>query len=671
MPRIIETAPFAPRPDVFSSDVTVVTPHSSAARALGVPHVTLKRLGEEVVRSSGLSIATAFEAKFTLKRIVAAKVPGTPAGKYANRISETVNTILRTGIDTSELRKHSEPRLKPVVEVTERYRAELRKHGLIDAEEVMLEAARIGPERRPLIIYGYFRGRKEEIDFIDSIAGEGSIYYLPCGDHDIFSINRAWFAELKSRGWVEAEGSALEPFNIGTTAGKRLTGETGLFGGAADSYSFADLDAEVRFVIGNAKRLVAAGIRPESVAILCEDPAAYAHHMAAVADEYGLPLSFTHSIPLAETRLGSYVRILTDVVETECEFEHASHLLQHALSDPDSPEDLWRTARSKRLSGFEQWSALVPGIDCLKWPEKQTADEWCRILSDALSSLGVRDAVRANARDQLALEMFESALRESTKYDPGEMAREHFIAAVREILADQTVKFDPSAGGVPVLTAKTAVGGSFKHLIIPGMGEGMIPPTPMDSPVVDFFERGRLAGHGINFESAADVARWNSAEFYFALLTAEETLTLTYPKTLGNKETVPSPFFAMLGVTPSSEPPLYISSSQERLRHGLRGQGIEDGIFVDARRRLELEIDRETRPGAGDFDGVLGRAVDPYAINWSVSQLTNFGQCPFRWFAGRMLKLQPPDEKADDLDVRTRGQLLPQGDGDRGPQRDE
>ncbi|HSI87469.1 MAG TPA: PD-(D/E)XK nuclease family protein [Pyrinomonadaceae bacterium] len=658
MPRIIETAPFAPAPDVSSFEITVVTPHYSAAGALGVPPLTLRRLGEDVVRNAGLNIASAYEAKYLLKNVVARKVPGTPAGKYARRVAETVNTILRTGIDMAKLREHCEPRLLPVVQVAESYRARLRDRGLIDPQEVMLEAARIGPEKRALIIYGYFRGRREEIDFIDSIAGEGSVYYLPCGEHDIFSINRNWLAELKSRGWKEADGSAVEPFSVGAAAGKRFLGGAGLIGGAANSYSFTDLDSEVRFAIGHAKRCVAAGVRPESIAILVEDADDYAHKMAEVADEYGLPLDFTHKVPLAETRLGSYLQILTEVVESECEFEYASHLLQHALSGTDSPEDLWRQARSKRLKGFEQWGEFVPHIDCLKWPESQTTEEWGRILSGAFETLGVRDAVKTSARDQLALEQFETALLENAKHEPGELGREHFLAAVREILTDETVRFDPSSGGVPVLTAKTAVGGSFKHVIVPGMAEGMIPPTPTDSPVVDFFERGRLAEHGIIFESAADVARWNSAEFYFALLTADESLTLTYPETLSNKETVASPFFTMLGLEPSHDPPVYISSPQEELCHGLRTANRDDGPFIDARRRFELEMLRESQPGAGDHDGVLGRRVDPYEMWWSVSQLTQYGQCEFRWFSSRLLNLAVPDEKSDDMDVRARGSFF-------------
>src|SRR5690606_14015303 len=178
-------------------------------------------------------------------------------------------------------------------------------------------------------------------------------------------------------------------------------------------------------------------------------------------------------------------------------------------------------------------------------------------------------------------------------------------------------------------------------------------------PVVDFFERGRLAEHGIIFESAADVARWNSAEFYFALLTAEESLILTYPSAAGNKETVPSTFFSLLGIEPRANANLYISSPTEEVRYEVRNASADNGeVTADARRRLALEMLRESQPGAGDHDGVLGRKVDPFEIWWSVSQLTQYGQCEFRWFSSRLLKLDVPDEKSDEMDVRSRGSFF-------------
>src|SRR5690606_26079801 len=128
----------------------------------------------------------------------------------------------------------------------------------------------------------------------------------------------------------------------------------------------------------------------------------------------------------------------------------------------------------------------------------------------------------------------------------------------------------------------------------------LVPANPQDNPVVDFHERNRLAEHGIVFESASDVARWNTAEFYFGLLTAEESLTLTFPETLDNKEKVPSPFFAMLGIEPGANAPAYVSSPAEALRFELRRPGADDETLSDARRRLELEMLRESKPGTGD-----------------------------------------------------------------------
>ena len=56
-----------------------------------------------------------------------------------------------------------------------------------------------------------------------------------------------------------------------------------------------------------------------------------------------------------------------------------------------------------------------------------------------------------------------------------------------------------------------------------------------------------------------------------------------------------------------------------------------------------------------EYDGVIARSLDATARTWSVSQFTQIGQCAFRWFASKVLRLELPDEAVNEIDRRTLG----------------
>ncbi|MGL5831823.1 MAG: PD-(D/E)XK nuclease family protein, partial [Waterburya sp.] len=66
---------------------------------------------------------------------------------------------------------------------------------------------------------------------------------------------------------------------------------------------------------------------------------------------------------------------------------------------------------------------------------------------------------------------------------------------------------------------------------------------------------------------------------------------------------------------------------------------------------------REKAIAPDQYDGVIGIGIDPQSKVFSASQLTQLGQCPFKWFTARLLKLKELVEAESDLGAAMRGNL--------------
>ena len=76
------------------------------------------------------------------------------------------------------------------------------QRGLIDPAEALWQAAQASPERRPVLVWGYPRLGRDEVAFIDAVAGEGSVVRLPYAEDHTFDENRETAEELERRGWT-------------------------------------------------------------------------------------------------------------------------------------------------------------------------------------------------------------------------------------------------------------------------------------------------------------------------------------------------------------------------------------------------------------------------------------------------------------------------------------
>ena len=282
-----------------------------------------------------------------------------------------------------------------------------------------------------------------------------------------------------------------------------------------------------------------------------------------------------------------------------------------------------------------------------------------------------------------------------------------FIAEVRRSLGSQSQIIGPAdRSGLRVLEATDIRGLRFKAIFIAGLIEGGFPLRASRDWIYPHEERDRLKKYGLTLEDISPATLLKEEHyFYQAACRATERLYLSRPLLLeDDSETVASYYIDELqrAIAPlelnqeplrrdydgkelddaSSPAELSVSLVRQQERHLHRGEkeklkpqprikrlltlARNDGLLSDAAlRRIEIERERAGEQ-FGPYDGAI---TDPQLLALlqhkfdgdfvhSASGLSTFGNCAYRFFAQRVLKLEPRGEAALDLQAIDAGKLL-------------
>ena len=575
--------------------------------------------------------------------------------------------------------------------VARRYRALLAEQGTLDPAEVLrIAAARAraagAVARGPVAVLGHLDLRPDEVEAIDAVAGLGSVVVLP-HDPPWTDANDAARAALRARGWRERldPGAAPQPVLVALRP--------------------PTLEAEARWAVAEAKRLLREGLPADEIALTCRDPAAYAAPLRAAATAAGVPLVVDRWLPLAATRAAAPVMAWLEAVAQRGAFEPTLAWLAHprvARLAADEVDALrrWRPGDARAWRRVDREAAAA-----LDWPASDTAAGWRDRLAAGWRGIGVTpradpatlasagasagasadaptdpptdapaaaDPPDGRAPDPFAHPPLTAVWREALASLPeppdGEarLPREAVVATLREALRAYTVRDEPTAAGprddVLVLRPLEGVAdGRFAQVLLLGAVEGGLPaPTP-DDPILGFRERAALAAAGLPLATAAQLARAETLRFWGAWRAAGARLWLGVPAQTGGDPRLPSPFLARLGVAPAEvgEPPP--ASPQAFRALALRARdAVPDGVdpvLARARRAYDQALARELAPTWGPDDGFVGVGVDPDAMLWSATQLTDLGTCRFRWWVTRVWGVAPPQEGPTELTPLIEGRL--------------
>lgn len=314
---------------------------------------------------------------------------------------------------------------------------------------------------------------------------------------------------------------------------------------------------------------------------------------------------------------------------------------------------------------------------------------------------GLRRALSAATRSIVSSEPAASAEIPST-LRLATLLEETMRCARGQSLA--TGSADP--GGLKVLEVTDVRGLRFRAIFIAGLVEGGFPLRASRDWIYPHEERERLKQYGLTLEDISpDTLLKEEHYFYQAACRATERLYLSRPTVLEDgSETVASYYIEELSraVGPErikketvrgdfdgrtlfessrkSELATLLIRQQERLLHRAQRQGNYSSALVErliseaskqgclseaACRRIAIERERGGR-GFGKFDGVIADAslIDRLRKHYgdahvfSASELSLYGKCPYKFFAEKVLKLEPRGEAALDLTALDAGSLL-------------
>jgi ATP-dependent helicase/DNAse subunit B len=282
-----------------------------------------------------------------------------------------------------------------------------------------------------------------------------------------------------------------------------------------------------------------------------------------------------------------------------------------------------------------------------------------------------------------------------------------FVDEVERCLRSQVLAAGAAnRDGLRVLEATDVRGLRFRAIFIAGMVEGGFPLRASRDWLYPHEERERLKKYGVVLEDiSTDTLLKEEHYFYQAACRATDRLYLTRPLALSDgNESVASYYLEELGraiapakiatrqirgdvdtrdVTSAStaaELAVAVIRQDERHKHQAAGEHLllrkeveqlqsharAQGIFsASAARRVDVE---RARNGAwfGPFDGeitnadlraMLSRHFGSDYVH-SASALSVYGNCAYRFFANRVLRLEPRSEAALDLTALDAGKLL-------------
>jgi ATP-dependent helicase/DNAse subunit B len=319
-------------------------------------------------------------------------------------------------------------------------------------------------------------------------------------------------------------------------------------------------------------------------------------------------------------------------------------------------------------------------------------------------NLGDGSSERISARDLTALHTLKQTLRgllearqlmQSVAQVPMRTVPwEDFQMQLLAAIDAAEINPHPSRSGrVLVTTASNARGLPHEHLLILGLSEGLFPkPAPQDPLYLDS-ERSIMIENQIDIELSSDRAN-DDGVFYELIGLPTRSLTLTRPTAQDGQpwaeshlwravrnafEGLPVQRIRAGDVVPASEAASLSEMAlavAEALDSGFNKTTTREheqwlrqnqtDFWSRVEQNRDIEADRILEDAA--YNHYSGQLRDPAIIadiasqltssrRWSASQWNEYGTCPYRFFAARLLhleKLKPPEEG---MDVLQRGTL--------------
>ena len=642
-----------------SSDLpqVVITPSKAIASYLNVPHYSLESVAQSIVRRRGMGIASALSSRRLLQVAVREVIKTLDVEGTAKAFLATVRDLLRSGIDLTKLQQNSNPRIQQLGSLVLAYQKQLRQRNRIDSAELYWQGAIDVTYRRTYLFYGYFAPGKDELAIINAIAAKNSIFVLPL--NKLYPQNRVATEWLQERGW---EVGQTQP-NITVEINRQLQhcfNQTSTLPEGASFNVFPNIEAEVRGVLTQVKVLLTDGVSVKDIVLVTKDEQLYGKTLIDVAWEYDLPIEVGYEIPIEQTRVGAWFKLLLEVIRDNFPFEATAKLLSHPLANYMSAE-IWTEARQTHPQGLTAWQKLGVDLSLLDFPQGGDSRVWVKRSLDIFSNWDVLEKAKGWAREIVAYYRIQEALQELSFHQGQQPSKRAFIKEINEILALLTIPAQPGMGGIQLHCPTSLLGTNYPHVFVLGSAEGILPHAIADDPILDFYNRKQLVKQGLSIETAVDIAQRETFYFYCLLGVPTQSIVFSYPEIIDRNPTIPSSYLSRLGLKPSSVNTLPIVSIESARRLYVRQPNLlqpDSSLLIpQIVKAWQVSAHRESDLARDLYDGVISIGIDPQSRTFSASGLTQLGQCPFKWFSARLLKLKKLVEAESDLSAAFRGNL--------------
>lgn len=332
--------------------------------------------------------------------------------------------------------------------------------------------------------------------------------------------------------------------------------------------------------------------------------------------------------------------------------------------------------------------------------------EWVDESLQFFTQLRAGEPPNIAVRDMFALHAFRNCLktlisgRELAETQADYITWPEFMLALTQIIQGQSSEREQNAfrhHSVLVTSAAEARGLSHAHVFVLGLAEGMFPALQTEDPL--YSDRERIAFeefHEQKYDLQTTAERQDDTTvFYECMAQARQTLTLTRP-TLDENANLwppsvlwssvlhlienPAHIYYRAGQAPTLENAATVREAEVALVLALKNapqaahtQAVAQWMRANHTQRWhmilhgrDVETRRENPRIAFDrYSGVLEsktlRDIVTQQLSeqriWSASQFNDFGYCPFRFFASRLLRLSALEEPEEGMDAAQLGSL--------------
>ncbi|MEO0836767.1 MAG: PD-(D/E)XK nuclease family protein [Cyanobacteria bacterium J06642_3] len=586
------------------------------------------------------------------------------------------------------MQQHPSSRIQDLGKLGLVYQGNLRQIKRIDSAELYWQGVQSVQYQQAYLFYGYLAPGNDELAVINAIAGQGSVLVLP--STDLYPQNHQARQWLQSQGWEVVANSFEAIPQLNHQLQQCFTEKSSLPSGVRLNV-FPDLEAEVRGVLTQVKVLLNQGIATQDIILVTKDEQLYGDILRDLAWEHNLPVQVSYEITLEQTRLGAWLKLLLEVIRDNFPFETTARLLSHPLSNCMSLS-IWSAARQTHPQGLNAWQKLGVDLSLLDWQDCDQRSAWIDYILNIMSIWDVLDNARFYAQEIMAYYRLNSGLGELSYNPEQKLTKAQFIAEIQDILTLLTIPAQPGRGGVELHCPSSLHGTAYPYVFVLGVAEGILPTAIADNSVLDFHDRKQLAQQGLKLSTAVDLAQQETFDFYCLLNVPTQSIVFSYPELIAQNTILPSPYLSRLGLKPSPVDNLPVTSVEQARQLYLRqsvltkstqapsfyksalpelGSGTRDGrggvtltpaisdslLIPEIRQKWEVETRRESATAPDQYDGIINLSIDPQSRVFSASQLTQLGQCPFKWFSARLLKLKELEEAESELSAAARGVL--------------